>query len=98
MADFYSYCYAQFDEFYGFVTCNKRLVRKYCSPECRGADSRSGHTQWCGNAGENGTDYEVRESKSTGLGVFDLRKLRTGEIVMVEEDMFQSKALPRLNI
>ena len=93
MASFCSYCYAHFDDLCAYITCNKCLVRKYCSLECRGADSRSGHAQWCGNAGENGTDYEVRESKSTGLGVFALRKFKTGDIVMAERDIFQSKTI-----
>jgi len=93
MAHFCSFCYVEFDELCAYVTCNKCLVRKYCSLKCRRADSSSGHKQWCGKAGEINIDYEVRETEGTSLGVFALRKFEVGEIVMAEGDIFQSRTI-----
>ena len=64
--------------------CNKRI---YCSRECQTADWSKGqhHKVWCClNCGEQNTDWEIRKSETSGLGVFALRDFEPGERIMVE--------------
>ena len=76
-----AYCYVKKEprgstELHNCEKCSKRL---YCSKECQSADWTSGHSHWCGTAGELNYDYEIRSSAGRGLGVFALRSFERND-------------------
>ena len=68
--------------------CSQCKARHFCSVECQTQDWRTGHKQFCGNAGEYGRDYCVQASPGKGMGVFALRDFARGEKIMVERSLF----------
>ena len=59
--------------------------RAYCSRDCQVKDWKVGrHKVWCGKAGEKCVDYEIREVRDKGLGLFTMRDFQRGEKILVE--------------
>ena len=48
------------------------------------ADWKNGHKQWCGKTGENGHDWEIRETSKSGYGIFLKRKFLRQETILIE--------------
>lgn len=78
------------------MQCGKCKKRFYCSKSCQLADWKSGgHKRWCGRAGENGFDFEIRATNDKGLGMFALRSFRVGEKILAEPPVLSS---PRTSV
>jgi len=80
---FCSYCYTPVEK---LLRCGKCKKRVYCSTDCQRLDWKKGsHKHFCGNVGEIGFDFEVREAaEERGLGVYALRHFERDEKVMAE--------------
>eukprot|EP00578_Thalassiosira_sp_NH16_P017632 CAMPEP_0181120900 /NCGR_PEP_ID=MMETSP1071-20121207/24427_1 /TAXON_ID=35127 /ORGANISM="Thalassiosira sp., Strain NH16" /LENGTH=310 /DNA_ID=CAMNT_0023205635 /DNA_START=1 /DNA_END=933 /DNA_ORIENTATION=- len=62
-----------------------KCPRAYCSRACQINDWKTGrHKVWCGKAGENCIDYEIRCAGDKGLGLFTLRDFKRGEKILAE--------------
>lgn len=91
--DYCAYCYKESNEKeqVTFSRCGKCNKRCFCSRDCQILDWKTGHKLYCGLAGEDGIDFEVRPTTDgKGLGVFAIRDFQEDEIIMMERPILMN--------
>ena len=90
---FCAYCLESSTADSTLLTCGGCHRRTFCSKECQRSDWSSkttgtvgqDHKNWCAHlSGEEGLDWEVRQTESKGLGLFAMRTLPAGFRIMVD--------------
>ena len=72
-----------------FPKCGQCKTRVFCSRDCQKLDWKLGHKIYCGKAGQEGIDFEIREAGDKGYGVFALRDFFKNEKILVERPILQ---------
>jgi len=66
--------------------CGRCRKRWFCSRACQVKDWKIAmHKKFCGHVTEKGVDWDVMEAPGKGHGVFTLRDLKRGDIILVEK-------------